>query len=322
MVDHVPLGKALRRGRAIPAAVVLAITLGMSAMSLLPGFEVENLRRPMGGPSAPSYSHPFGTDELGYGLLRQIVARSAAYIPHTCMAVLIAVVLGCAMGSVAGYFGAGGVPTGSRRGTAWGWASADQIACYLFELAGALPRLAVLFLIYVALPQENRTFYVVSAAVGVAGGMKLGAIVRSEIISLRRHDHIEAAVEVGLPDVWILWRHLITTRLRPLVLGHAFQAAAELALVETTLRFFFPSFGVPNSWGELLIRAKSNLLVRVAVARAVPSTSSMARTRVAAPSEGVDIWWVWAFPAVFITANIIALYMVSDAVSGVDNGDA
>jgi len=242
---------------------------------------------------------------------------------------VITVLTGCSLGSLAGYFSRGPSPIRSRREWALSWM--DPPTRYVFELLDAAPRLVVIFLLYAALPDRLRTFYAVSAAVGLTGGMRLGGVIRSEVISLRRRDDIEAAVELGLRDTSIVWRHLLTTRLRPLTIAHAFQVAAEVMLVETTLRFFFPSFGVPNSWGDLLIQARGNVF-RSAPYVAKPGSGGAVAAAASAPVRGrgmgleevaevAHLWWLWVFPAAFITANIIALYTLSDAVSGADHVD-
>ncbi|MBT5711747.1 ABC transporter permease subunit, partial [Candidatus Poribacteria bacterium] len=247
-------GSFVKRGT-IGATCILLCTALMALVSLLPGFAPSNLVQSYPAPLPPSWSHPLGTGTNGYGVLRDIIARSPAYLPHGLLAVAIAVISGCALGSVAGYFSATGAVAGARNNTRWAWT--DTPIRYLFGLFDSMPRLVVIVLLFAALPADTRPFYVFAGIIGLTGGMQLGGVIRSETISLRRENYIEAAVELGLRDVWIVWRHLLTTRLRPVIIGQAFQTAAEVMLVETTLRYLFPQFNAEKTWGGLLASARA-----------------------------------------------------------------
>jgi ABC-type dipeptide/oligopeptide/nickel transport system permease subunit len=297
--------------------VVCLLTAVMILVSLLPGWELQDL--PKGERyQRPSLQHPMGTDSSGRDILKQLTAASDAYLLPGLLAIGIALSFGVILGCLAGYYTPEGRPAGARetgrlsllRHLPWkermhrildgALSRLDFPIRYGFDLTNALPQLAFIFLICATV---STNFFVIATALGVMGAMKLGGMLRNEIIALRREEYVEAAIELGLSDFTILRRHLLLTRLSPLLISQAFHLFADLVLVETTLRFFFQIIpDAETSWGKLLVNAKNLIFTLHPAIRGVSK-------------EPIHLWWFWFFPALLITMNIIAFYLLADAFS-------
>jgi len=308
--DYNPkLAKLLKFGRiflswpTVIGSVIIFLTIVMMLLSLLPAYDMKNIPK---GESyrRPSLKHSMGTDSNGRGILSKLIASSGAYFFPSLLALSIALSAGVFFGSISGYYTPEGCPKGAREkmhilSLPWFLSGGDHLIRYGFDLINSLPQLALIFLICATV---STNIYWITGALGVMGAMKLGSLLRNEIIALRQEEYVEAAIELGLSDATILRRHLLLTRLSPLLISQAFYIFAEVILVETTLRFFFQIIpDAENSWGKLLVDAQ-NLIFTLLPIRQLGK-------------EPVHLWWFWFFPALLIVANIIAFYLLADAFS-------
>ena len=182
---------------------------------------------------APSWSHPFGTDDAGRDLYTRVVygARQSLGIGlgATALAMAIAILLG---------FGAG---------LAGGWV--DVVITRVLEVAFAFPVL-LLALLLISIRGPSVATEIVAVGLGSAPGY--ARMVRGQVLNVRQSGYIEAAGALGHSRTTVIRRHLFPTAIRPLVavmtlgVGQSIVWAAGLA---------FLGLGVapPSSeWGALL----------------------------------------------------------------------
>ena len=80
---------------------------------------------------APSFSHPFGTDDLGQDQLARILFGGKISLSVGLAAMVVAIILGTTVGAIAGFYG--------------GWI--DQLLMRITDLFLSLPQLPVLLLV-------------------------------------------------------------------------------------------------------------------------------------------------------------------------------
>ena len=307
-------------------SIVIFFTIGMMALSLLPVFFNKNIHR-ASSHQPPSLLHIMGIDRSGRGIFSQLVSSSKAYFLPGLLSISISLLGGTLLGATSGYYTIAGQPEGLREKMRVFSPSGivvilDGFIRYVFELINSLPRLALIFLVSATVSTD---FLWIAGTLGIMGAMKLGSQLRSEVILLRQEAYIEAAVELGLPDLIILGRHLLWTRLLPLLVSQACYLFAEVILIETTLRFFFQI--IPDgtsSWGKILVDNKNYIFTRQGISESIKQKShSMFETRTLKTTSSKNhlwwldskrhLWWLWFFPALFIVFNIISLYLLADA---------
>jgi peptide/nickel transport system permease protein len=214
------------------------LVVGIAAPLLAP-FDPFAIEGPALG--APSGAHPLGTDALGHDLLSGVVWGARTSLVVATGVVLLVVVIGTAVGLVAGHRG--------------GWL--DDVLMRGTELFQVLPRF-FLALVVIAFwgPGLDRLVLVL----GVTSWPLLARVVRAEVLALRHREFVEAARVHGASEVRILLREILPNVLPP-ALALLGLVVAQVILIEASLGFL--GLGDPNaiSWGALASEAQRFLRV-------------------------------------------------------------
>jgi len=138
------------------------------------------------------------------------------------LAVISALVLGCALGAIAGYYGR--------------WV--DSLIMRFVDMMLAFPTLFLLIFISTLVTIGPNGLAIVIAVVSWMG---LARLVRGEILSLRERDFVQAARVIGAPDWRIIVFHILPNVV-PIVIVWATLAVPGFILAEASLSFL--GFGV------------------------------------------------------------------------------
>jgi peptide/nickel transport system permease protein len=201
--------------------------------------------------AAPSWSHPFGTDDLGQDLFARMLYGGRISLAVGLSAMAVAVVVGIIIGSVAGI---------SR-----GWVDAGLM--WLTDLFLSLPALPVLLLlIYLfrdplkqLVGPELGVFFLIVVVIGGFRWMPVARLVRAQFLSLREKEFVEAARALGASKWRQVVRHILPNSLGPVIVAGSIDVAAAIIL-ESTLSFLGLGFppDIPT-WGRILYDAKDYL---------------------------------------------------------------
>ncbi|MFE5684093.1 ABC transporter permease [Streptomyces sp. NPDC056512] len=189
----------------------------------------------------PSWTHPFGTDDVGRDLLLRCVYGLRVSLLVGVVAAVVATVIGTTVGALAGAVG--------------GWT--DRVVMRLVDVFSSVPHL-LLGIFIVAMFRPGVWPVVVSVA--LTHWLSTARIVRAEVLSLRSRPYIDAAVSAGSSRRRIAVRHLL-----PGVLPQAALAAVLMVphavWHESALSFL--GLGLPAhqaSLGTLVQSARGSLL--------------------------------------------------------------
>ncbi|HTJ33875.1 MAG TPA: ABC transporter permease [Dactylosporangium sp.] len=182
---------------------------------------------------APSWAHPFGTDDAGRDLLTRVIygARQSMGIGlgATGVAFAIALVLGFAAGL------AGGV--------------VDTAITRVLEVAFAFPALLLALLV---ISVRGPSVATVIAAVGIGSAPGYARMVRGQVLAVRQAGYIEAAAALGHSRLAVVRRHLFPNAVRPLV-AVATLGVGQSVVWASGLSFLGLGVAPPDSeWGALL----------------------------------------------------------------------
>jgi peptide/nickel transport system permease protein len=190
--------------------------------------------------AGPSWSHPFGTDELGRDTLSRIIDACRIVVVSSLQATVLAAVIGVPLGAAIGYAG--------------GWI--DRVAMRILEAVSALPAFVVLLTVIAVLGPGLTNAMV---ALGLAMSTLFIRLVRAEALAIREELFVDAARVIGLPAHQIVRRHVVPS-LAPTVLVTLAMTAGTVLLAESGLSFLGIGVQPPDaSWGSMLSTAGSFL---------------------------------------------------------------
>jgi peptide/nickel transport system permease protein len=188
--------------------------------------------------AAPSRAHPFGTDDLGRDVLARMIWGARISLSVGFVAVGIAVLIGIALGAVAGYF----------------MGLTDLVISRIIEVVICFPVFFLILIIIAIVPVVN--IYYLMFAIGIVGWTGVARFVRAEFFKLRVQDFTIAARALGAPTSRIIFRHILPNAIAPVLVSATFGIAGAI-LTESGLSFL--GFGVPPptaSWGSILSLAR------------------------------------------------------------------
>ncbi|MDC4226580.1 MAG: ABC transporter permease [Candidatus Manganitrophus sp.] len=191
--------------------------------------------------ASPSFTHPFGTDQLGRDLFVRVLHGGRISLLTGLTATLMATIVGVLYGLLSGM---------ARR-----WAD-----LLMMQLLDALLSIPVLLLVIVSQAFGRPSFWRVIVVIGLAGWMGTARVVRTECRRWMQADFIKAAIASGTTPIGLVTRHLLPNILAPLIVVMT-VGVGQAILLESTLSFL--NLGVPMtlpSWGNLLGNGMSNAL--------------------------------------------------------------
>ncbi|MDH4989503.1 ABC transporter permease [Aquamicrobium lusatiense] len=191
-------------------------------------------------PPLVNAAHPLGTDALGRDILARVASGGWISLQVGFISVAGSVVLGVAMGLVAGYY----------RGI---W---DMILMRFADVQLALPfiLLAITFVAIVGGSITNTIILLI-----VSQWVQYARLVRASVMSLREREFVLSARAIGVADRNIIMRHLLPNLLGPVVVLMTLNVANNI-LLESSLTFL--GLGVDPSipsWGGMLAEGRTYL---------------------------------------------------------------
>jgi peptide/nickel transport system permease protein len=187
-----------------------------------------------------SVAFPLGTDRYGRDLASRLLFGARVSLRVGLAAVVLALLLGTAVGAAAGL------------GPRW----LDSVLSRGVDAMLAFPRL-FLVLALAALAGGGEALVVIALA--ATGWMEVARLVRAELRHLRGEEFVLAARAAGVPPPRLLLRHLLPLALAPVLVTAALRVGDAL-LAEAALSWL--GFGVQPpqaSWGSLLAEAQASL---------------------------------------------------------------
>jgi len=197
-----------------------------------------------------------GTDSLGQDVLARVLWGGRISIAVGLTAALVAIVLGTAVGSIAGFFG--GV--------------ADTLLMRVTDMFISLPQLPLLLLISYLFRKsvvdlfDQRFgsplmgyFTLIVVVISFLNWMPTARLVRASFLAAKEKEFIEAARSIGATRSSLMLKHILPNVLSPIIVAATLGIGAAI-ITESTLSYLglgFPS-DVPT-WGRMLNDAQQYL---------------------------------------------------------------
>jgi len=216
--------------------------------------------------AAPGTTHWLGTDQLGRDLLVRALSGGRISLGVGLCATFVALTIGVVYGAVAGYLGG----------------RTDAVMMRLVDIIYALPFTIFVILLMVFL---GRNIILLFVAIGAVEWLTMARIVRSQIMSLKKMEFIEAARSLGYSHKRIIFRHLLPNALGPIIVYTTLTIPAVM-LLEAFLSFLGLGVQPPmSSWGTLIKDGAEKM---------------------------EEYWWLLVFPGALFSLTLFSLNFLGD----------
>ncbi|MGO2101819.1 MAG: ABC transporter permease [Psychroflexus halocasei] len=197
-----------------------------------------------------------GTDKYGRDLLSRMIIGIRISLSIGFVAVFISLVIGIALGAIAGYFGG----------------KIDQAIMWLINVTWSIPTLLLVIAITLVL---GKGFWQVFIAVGLTMWIEVARVVRGQFISIKNEQYVTAAKTLGIPDRSIMIKHILPNAIAPVIVISAANFAAAI-LIESGLSFLGIGAQPPiPSWGAMIKNHYSYIIVGKAYLAIIPGMGIM-----------------------------------------------
>ena len=204
--------------------------------------------------SPPTASHIMGTDKIGRDIWARVLYGGRISIGVGLGSALIATVLGVSLGTIAGYKG--------------GWF--DGIIMKISEILMSFPQIILVLIL-----------------VTITGWPSMYRMARSQMLSLREEEYVQALKAFGIGSMRIAFVHMLPNAIGPIFVNITLSTAMFI-LQEASLSFL--GLGVPlevATWGNILNAAQDLMILK-------------------------NSWWVWLPTGIVVTLFVVGINFIGD----------
>ncbi len=188
----------------------------------------------------PSMDHWMGTDQVGRDIFSRLVVGARVSLLAGITVIILAVMIGTALGAIAGFFG--------------GWV--DSLIMRITDVFLTIPDLILAMAFAAALGPGLMNVMIAVSLVWWPGYCRL---VRANVISLRNEQYAEAAASLGSSRLRILWRHILPNAI-PSILVKASMDVGFAVLTTAALGFIGLGTQPPTpDWGQMVSEGRKYL---------------------------------------------------------------
>lgn len=232
-------------------AIIVAVTLFLAAFSIVDDFLLNEtiITAVLNDPyelhpnqrlEPPSGQYPFGTDEMGRGILARLIYGTRTSIIVGVGAVGFASVIGVTLGIISAYYG--------------GWV--DNISMRSMDVVLAFPAILLAIALLAAL---GRGLSSVIIALGFAYIPSFARVARSKAFSVISAEYVTAAEVMGYPTRDVLLDEILPNCATPIIVQATFSLAVAI-IAEAGLSYLGLGVKPPTpTWGIMLSGAQQYL---------------------------------------------------------------
>lgn len=192
---------------------------------------------------APSAAHLFGTDELGRDVFSRILYGSRVSLIIGIFPSVLALAIGIILGLLAGYLGG----------------KVDVVIMRIADIMLSIPSLLLAMVIMYTLGSSTINLFL---ALSMINWASVARVVRSQTLSLKESEYVEAARSIGVSKWKIMIRHILPNCIPSLIVLFTLEVPSSI-LSESSLSFLGIGVQPPAaSWGLMVNQAKQFLFTQ------------------------------------------------------------
>jgi len=223
------------------------------------------------------WSFPLGTDDQGRDVLSSILYGTRLSLIVGFSSVVVAMVLGIALGLISGYFGG----------------TIDAVIMRIADIQLTFPAILVALLIdglvrglISSERHDEIATFVIIGAIGLSFWVQYARTVRGSVLVEKNKEYVQAARVIGLPRILIMVRHVLPNVMGPVLVIATINLGLAI-ITEATLSFL--GVGLPPTSPSLgtLIRIGNNFLFS-------------------------GEWWMTIFPGAALVLLVLSVNLLGD----------
>lgn len=219
-------------------------------------------------PPFTDMAYPFGTDMLGRDITAGLVWGARVSLLVGLLSTGVALLFGILVGTVSGYCGG----------------RIDDALMRFTEFFQTIPQLAMAVVLVAVL---GPSVYSIMGAIAVVSWPPAARLVRSEFMTLKQREFVQAAIVIGQTPGRIVWSQILPNAMAPIIVSASFMVATAI-LTESSLSFL--GLGDPNmmSWGFMIGAART--MIR-------------------------EAWWMSVWPGISILLTVLAINLMGEGLN-------
>lgn len=219
-------------------------------------------------PPLTDAAYPLGTDMLGRDITAGLVWGARVSLMIGLLSTVIALAFGVVIGTISGYCGG----------------RIDDALMRFTEFFQTIPQLALTVVIVAVM---GPSLVSITGAITVVSWPPAARLVRSEFLSLRQREFVQAAIVIGQKPARIIWSQILPNAMSPIIVSASFMVATAI-LTESALSFL--GLGDRNlmSWGFMI--GASRTMIR-------------------------EAWWMCVWPGVAIMLTVLAINLIGEGLN-------
>jgi len=231
-----------RRDRVGMWSLAVVLVYLFTAIGVVMGWWASGWSELAGGKWEPvSAAHWFGTNIIGQDIFDRAIYSTRTSFEVGLVVAILSTALGGVLGALAGFFPG-----------RW----LDEVILWLMGVLDSIP--FILFVAAIAYALGD-TPYAMHIAMIATFWITAGRLVRGEVIKLRGQEFVEAAHAIGMPELLIIFRHILPNTTHILLV----QATITfVAAIKSEVILSFLGIGVKDgmSWGLMIAESAQEVM--------------------------------------------------------------
>ena len=190
-----------------------------------------------------SWAHPLGTDPAGRDYFTRIVYGTQVSVTVGIVATALGTAGGTIVGAVSGYYGG----------------RVDDILMRAVETLYAIPALILIIVFTEFVGDGQGDIHYAVIGVALASIPVFARIIRSQVLSVREMEYIEAAKAAGVKDRYIILRHIIPNSFAPVMVYATLQIGVVILIVAGLSFLGYGAQPPTPDWGQMLAESHSRM---------------------------------------------------------------
>ncbi|MFQ1061894.1 ABC transporter permease [Bordetella trematum] len=213
-------------------------------------------------------AYPFGTDMLGRDITAGLVWGARVSLMVGLLSTGVALLFGIAIGAISGYCGG----------------RIDDALMRFTEFFQTIPQLAMAVVLVAVL---GPSMYSIMGAIAVVSWPPAARLVRSEFMTLKQREFVQAAIVIGQTPGRIVSSQILPNAMSPIIVSASFMVATAI-LTESSLSFLGLGDRNMMSWGFMIGAART--MIR-------------------------EAWWMSVWPGVAILLTVLAINLIGEGLN-------